>query len=89
MMTNNNPNQVVAIEFRGDKVFLRLADGREIGNPLNWHLWLAEATLAQREQVELYELSAYWPDLDNGLDAEEMMKGMPPYIARRDMKLTT
>lgn len=59
IMMNDNSNQVVSIEYRDDKVFLRLADGREVGNPLNWHPWLGESTLAQREHVELYELSAY------------------------------
>jgi len=34
--------------------------------------------------VELYELSAYWPDLDDGLDVEDMMKGMPPHLARSE-----
>ena len=74
---SNTPNQVVSIEYHDDKVFLRLADGREIGNPLSWHPWLEKATQAQRDHVELYELSVYWPDLDDGLDVEEMMKGMP------------
>lgn len=80
---NNTPNQVVAVEFRDDKVYLRLADGRVVGNPLNWHSWLANATPEQCANVELYELSAYWPDLDDGLDAEEMMKGMPPRVSHQ------
>jgi hypothetical protein len=86
---SNTPNQVVSIEYHDDKVFLRLADGREIGNPLNWHPWLEKATQAQRDNVELYELSAYWPDLDDGLDVEEMMKGMPPRIAHQQMNVVS
>jgi hypothetical protein len=82
-MANENPDQVVAIEYDDDAVYLRLADGRVIGNPLHWHSWLAKATPEQRAHVELYELSAYWPDLDDGLDVEEMMKGMPPQIPRQ------
>jgi len=83
----NTPNQVVSIEYHDDKVFLRLADGREIGNPLNWHPWLEKATQAQREHVELYELSAYWPDLDDGLDVDEMMKGMPPRVSSQHVNV--
>ena len=75
-----NENQVVAIEFRDEMVYLRLMDGRVIGNPLAWHPWLANATPEQRAAVELYELSAYWPELDDGLDVEEMVKGMPPRL---------
>jgi len=47
------------------------------------------ATAEQRANVELYELSAYWPDLDDSLDVEEMMKGMPPRIAREQSISTT
>jgi hypothetical protein len=49
---------------------------------LECHPWLANATQQQRQEVELYELSIYWPQLDDGLDVEEMMRGMPPRIAR-------
>ncbi len=79
---NENQDRVIAVEFREKMVYLRLADGRVIGNPLEWHPWLANATQQQRQEVELYELSVYWPQLDDGLDVEEMMRGMPPRIAR-------
>ena len=76
-------DQVTAVDFEGDMVYLRLVDGRVVGNPLAWHSWLANATPEQRANVELYELSAYWPDLDDGLDVEEMMKGTPPHLSRK------
>ena len=74
-------DQVIAVEFKDEMVYLRLADGRIIGNPLEWHPWLAVATPEQRTNVELYELSVYFPDLDEGLDVEEMMKGIPPRLS--------
>lgn len=77
-------DQVTAVEFQDEMVYLRLKDGRVIGNPLTWHPWLAAATPEQRANVELYELSVYFPDLDDGLDVEEMMKGIPPRLARRE-----
>jgi hypothetical protein len=84
---NNTSDQVISIEYHDDKVFLRLAAGREIGNPLKWHPWLEKATQVQRNNVESYELSAYWPDLDDGLDVEEMMKGMPPHVGHQQVKV--
>ena len=75
-------DRVVAVEFQNETVYLRLADGRVIGNPLEWHPWLAAATPKQRANVEMYELSVYFPDLDEGLDVEEMLKGMPPRSVR-------
>lgn len=69
---------VVRVEFSGDTVYLHLADGRIVGNPLAWHPWLEAASDSQRVNVEYYELSVYWPDLDDGLDVDEMIKGIPP-----------
>lgn len=82
-MSVQSPVQVTAIKFTEEVVYLRLADGRVIGNPLDWHAWLQAATPEQRANVEQYDLSVYWPDLDDGLDVEEMMKGIPPRIARQ------
>jgi hypothetical protein len=79
-------DQVVSVEYRDAMIYLRLADGRVIGNPLEWHPWLRAATPEQRANVELYELSVYFPDLDDGLDVEEMMKGMPPRLSRAQEK---
>lgn len=78
-----NNDQVVAVDFQDDTVYLRLADGRVIGNPLDWHTWLAQATPEQRTNVEMHELSVYFPDLDDGLDVDEMMKGMPPRLRKQ------
>ena len=78
-----NNDQVVAVDFRDEMVYLRLADGRVVGNPLEWHPWLAQATSIQRLHVEMAELSVYFPDLDDRLDIEEMLKGMPPRISSK------
>src|SRR5260221_10736732 len=70
-------DRVVAVNIRDDQVFLTVSDGRIIGNPLAWHPWLAQANTQQQANVEKYILSAYWPELDNGLDVLEMLKGIP------------
>jgi hypothetical protein len=68
----------VDIVIRDEKVWVTLADGRIIANPLAWHPWLANATVQQREHVELTPFSVYWPDLDEGLDVEGMLRGIRP-----------
>lgn len=83
-----NPDQVTDIEYRDNYVYLHLADGRTVGNPMAWHDWLARATDEQRAHVEFYELSVYFPDLDDGLDIAEMMKGIPPRAQRRHQPIT-
>lgn len=80
-MNARTEDLVIAVNITSDTVYLTLGDGRVIGNPLNWHPWLAQATDEQRRKLELYELTAFWPDLDEGLDVTEMMKGEPPRVA--------
>jgi hypothetical protein len=75
-------DQVVAVDIRENKVYVTVADGRVIGSPLDWYPWLAQATPEQRANVEMYILSAYWPDLDDGIDVVEMLKGIPPRVIR-------
>jgi len=70
----------VAVQFDKENVYITLADGRVIGNPLAWHPWLANATSEQCASVKLYYLSVWWPDLDNGLDIQGMMQGIQPRL---------
>ncbi len=70
----------VAVEIRDGKVWVTLADGRVIGNPLSWHPWLAAATPEQQAHVDLRSFSVDWPDLDEGLDIEGMLRGVRPTI---------
>ncbi len=78
----NETDQVTAVNIRDGKIYLTLVDGRVIGNPLTWYPWLAAATPEQQANVEMYVLAAYWPDLDDGIDVVEMLKGIPPRTAQ-------
>jgi hypothetical protein len=77
-----SPAQVVAVEFRDEKVLLTLADGRIFGAPLAWYPWLETASAPSRQDYEMHQMAVYWPTLDDGIDAEEMLKGEPPNTAR-------
>ncbi len=61
---------------------MTLADGRDVSNPLDWHPWLANATLEQFSNFELDAFSVYWPDLDEGLGVEGMLRGIRLRAAR-------
>jgi hypothetical protein len=69
--------RAVGVTFRDDMVFVTLGDGRMIGNPLSWHPWLANASSEQLRNVQMYYMSVYWPDLDEALDIEGMLRGIP------------
>jgi len=68
----------VAVEIRDDQVIVTLADGRTIGNPLEWHPWLKNATELQREKFTLRHYSVDWDELDEGLDVQGMLMGIRP-----------
>jgi hypothetical protein len=54
---------------------VRLADGREIVTPLWWYPSLLNATHTQRNNLELMFSGIHWPDLDEDLSIEGMLKG--------------
>jgi hypothetical protein len=68
----------VAVNFREGMVFVTLADGRVIGNPRSWYPWLLNAKPEQLINVQLTYFSVYWPDLDEALDTEGMLRGIQP-----------
>lgn len=72
-----NPKSVA---FTKTHVIVQLEDGRIIGNPLSWHPWLADATNAQRDNYVVDHFSIDWPDLDEGLDIEGMLRGIQPSV---------
>ena len=68
----------VGVEIKDNLVLVTLADGRVIGNPIDWHPWLAHATPEQQKNVELHHYSVDWIDLDEGLDIQGMLMGIHP-----------
>ena len=68
-------NRPIGIRFKDDYVWVTLQDGRTIGNPLEWHPWLAKSPAEKLVNVEMSVFSIYWPDLDEGLDVEGMLRG--------------
>ena len=73
-----NKRRPVAVNFTEDEVTVILSDGSKISNPLDWHWWLNEATPAQRKNHIMGSDSILWPDLDEGLDIEGMLRGIKP-----------
>ncbi len=80
---NYETDRPIGVRFDDQTVTVMLADGRTIGNPLDWHPWLAKATPAQRANFDLRAFSVDWPDLDNGLDIEGMLRGIRPITLKQ------
>jgi len=71
---NETTDHPTAVTFHKDQVQVTLADGRVLSTPLARHPWLAAATPEQRNHYELGYVSIWWPDLDEGLDIEWMLR---------------
>ena len=54
---------------------VKLVDGREISTPLWWYPSLLNASSKQRNNMELMFTGIHWPDLDEDLSIDGMLKG--------------
>ena len=72
---HRNPDRPVGVEIAENMVWVRLEDGRVIGNPLTWYPWLETATPEQVDHVELTANGVKWPDLDQRLEVSALLRG--------------
>jgi len=86
---NHDSDRPVSVEIGNKKLSVTLADGRTISNPLDWHPWLRDASIDEQRHFELGMFSIDWPDLDEGLDIEGMLRGVRSSKAGRATALGT
>jgi hypothetical protein len=55
---------------------VQLADGATLTTPLWWYPPLLAATPEQRNRIELSPYGIHWPELDEDLSIEGMLKGL-------------
>jgi hypothetical protein len=71
--------RVADVRFDADRIVIDLMDGRTIAAPLAWFPRLFSATPEQRTRWERagggYGL--HWPDLDEDLSTEGLLRGAP------------
>ena len=81
-MSSSDPSPgeaVKAVRFSEESLIVDLADGRTISVPLAWFPRLLRATSAQREnwQESGGGFGIHWPDLDEDLSTEGLLRGAP------------
>jgi Protein of unknown function (DUF2442) len=71
--------RVSGVEFSDDALSVSLRDGRVITVPLVWYPRLLNATSAQRENWKVAGggYGIHWPDLDEDLSTEGLLRGAP------------
>ena len=71
--------RVLEVEFTDDALSVSLRDGRVITVPLAWYPRLLNAT---PEQLQNWKIAGggyglHWPDLDEDLSTEGLLRGAP------------
>lgn len=77
-------DQPVAVAFTETQLRVTLNDGREIATPLTWYPRLADASAAERAEVEFSFDSVHWPLLDEDLSVAGMLRGVRPPDPKKD-----
>ena len=71
--------RVAGVEVTDDTLTVALMDGRSIAVPLIWYPRLFDATPEQRQHWQLAGggYGIHWPDVDEDLSTEGLLRGAP------------
>ena len=77
--------RAVAVTFNDDEMSVRLMDGRTITVPLAWYPRLLNATPEQRNKWQIAGggFGLHWPDIDEDLSTEGLLRGVPAANIKR------
>jgi hypothetical protein len=78
-------SRIARVEVTDEIITAHLLDGRVISVPLTWSWRLSDATPAQRANWELIGdgHGVHWPDVDEDISAEGMLRGIPAHRPKR------
>jgi hypothetical protein len=81
--------RVADVRFTKDTLCVALRDGRTIMVPLTWYPRLFSATVAQRKnwRVAGAGYGIHWPDVDEDLSTEGLLRGAPAAQPAQGKKL--
>jgi hypothetical protein len=67
--------RAVDLWFSGDRLYVRLNDGREVGVPLQWYPKLLNANTQQRSGWRLIGngIGIHWEELDEDISVKHML----------------
>jgi hypothetical protein len=71
--------RVADVRFEDDRLIVDLADGRTIAVPVAWYPRLEMATAGERAnwKVAGAGYGIHWPDIDEDLSTEGLLRGAP------------
>src|ERR1700686_1426610 len=76
---SNSDERVLDVQFTEDAIMVSLRDGRVITVPLVWYPRLLDATATQRRNWKIAGggYGIHWPDIDEDLSTEGLLRGAP------------
>jgi hypothetical protein len=82
--------RVAGVEITDDTLTVSLMDGRTISVPLVWYPRLLSASRAQRQHWEIAGggYGIHWPDIDEDLSTEGLLRGAPAPLQFQPNKKT-
>jgi hypothetical protein len=84
ILATNADERVADVKFTEDEIRVTLMDCRTISAPLVWYPRLLSATKKQRAKWQTCAAGygIHWPDLDEDLSTEGLLRGAPaPHAA--------
>lgn len=71
--------RVAGVSFDEHRLIVDLMDGRTISAPLAWYPRLFDATTEQRQNWRIAGagFAIHWPDIDEDLSTEGLLRGAP------------
>ena len=81
-MTSTEPQpgeRIKAVRFTRDSLVVDLVDGRSVSVPLAWYPRLVAASAKERANWKLSGagFGIHWPDIDEDLSVEGLLRGAP------------
>lgn len=70
------PPRPVAARVTATELEVTLEDGRRIITPPDWYPVLNRASDAEQQKFELMPFGIHWPDIDEDLSVEGMLRGV-------------
>jgi hypothetical protein len=80
--------RVAGVKVTADTLTVSLKDGRVISVPISWYPRLAKAKPSARKNWRISGggYGIHWPDLDEDLSTEGLLRGAPSAELRTDRK---
>ncbi len=76
----------LAVRVTSETLTVDLADGRTIQVPLDWYPRLADGSPEEWEQHQLSDDAIHWPELDEDIGVEGLLRGAKSGESPRSLK---